>query len=266
MLVRSWNVFHGNAVPPERRAFLEQMVRLAADDGPDVLCLQELPVWSLGRLEAWSGMRAAVEVAARPRLGPLRASAELGRLLTDVHHGVLRSALTGQANAILVAPQLSVVARGRIVLNARRFRAAQARSLVLGAAARRAWARERRVCLGVRLDLGGRPAVVATLHATSYAADPRLADAEVLRAAAFVEAFARPGEPCILAGDFNVRSGSSRALDELAARGFSGGGHGVDHILVRGAETGPVERWPDERRRAGGRLLSDHAPLEATIA
>jgi len=44
LLVRTWNLFHGNAVPPERRAFLEEMVRLAAADGPDVLALQEVPV------------------------------------------------------------------------------------------------------------------------------------------------------------------------------------------------------------------------------
>ena len=44
LLVRTWNVFHGNASPPERHGFLEQMVRLATEDRPDVLCLQELPV------------------------------------------------------------------------------------------------------------------------------------------------------------------------------------------------------------------------------
>ena len=28
LLVRTWNVFHGNAVPPERRAFLDRVVQL----------------------------------------------------------------------------------------------------------------------------------------------------------------------------------------------------------------------------------------------
>src|SRR5207237_1210540 len=58
LLVRTWNVFHGNAKPPERHAFLEEMVRLAATDRPDVLCLQEVPVWALDRLAAWCGMTA----------------------------------------------------------------------------------------------------------------------------------------------------------------------------------------------------------------
>ena len=264
MLLRSWNLFHGNAVPTGREAFLERMVRLVAD-GADVVCLQEVPVWALRRLAEWSGMQAVGEIAAPPRLGPLRSSAELGRVLTDVHHGLLRSAFTGQANAILVAPPLRVAGSERIVLNARRFRDAQARTLGLGALARLAWAKERRVCQAVRLVEGGRPLLVGNLHATSYDADPRLAEAEVLRAASFVDGLAAPGEPCVLAGDFNVRAGA-RVLDELRGWGFSGGGHEVDHVLVRDLETGGLESWPEGRRRVEGRLLSDHAPLEVTIA
>src|SRR2546423_14734515 len=83
LLVRTWNVFHGNAVPPERRDFLEEMVRLASGDSPAALCLQELPVWSLSKLEEWSGMRAFGAVAARPLLG----SARLGGAITERHHG-----------------------------------------------------------------------------------------------------------------------------------------------------------------------------------
>src|SRR5882724_9211424 len=97
VLVRTWNLFHGNAVPPERRAFLRQMVELVSADRPDVVCLQEVPVWALKQLGGWSGMTAVGAVAARPRLG----SAELGRWITELHHGLFRSAFTGQANAIL---------------------------------------------------------------------------------------------------------------------------------------------------------------------
>src|SRR6266566_3868603 len=102
LVVRTWNVFHGNAVPPERRDFLEEMVRLVTADGPDVVCLQEVPVWAVRHLRDWSGMAALGAVAARPRLW----SAELGRLITEVDHGVFRSAMTGQANAILLARAL----------------------------------------------------------------------------------------------------------------------------------------------------------------
>ena len=267
LLVRSWNLFHGNAKPPERESFLEEMVRLASADEPDVLCLQELPVWALSRLADWSGMSAFGDVAMRPTLGPLPAPAELCRAVTAIHHGLFRSAFAGQANAILLAQGLRGLSRDHVVLNARRFRHAQARLLGLGPVARLGWAKERRICQAVRIGFrDGRTALVANLHATSFPADERLADAELLRAAVFVDGLARPDELCVLAGDFNVRVGHSRTLAALAAPewGFSHAGEGIDQILVRGGD-GRVERWPDERRRRDGRLLSDHAPLEVRV-
>ena len=126
LLVRTWNLFHGNATPPERRGFLEEMVRLVASDGPDVVCLQEVPVWALRGLEGWSGMTAFGAVAARPRAW----SAELGRLVTELDHGLLRSALTGQANAILLS---------------RSLHARDERALVVSRGG------ERRVCQAVRI-------------------------------------------------------------------------------------------------------------------
>ena len=106
MLIRTWNVFHGNTKPPQRKAFLDEMVRLAVADAPDVVCLQEIPAWALPRLGAWSGYAAIGAIAARPMLGPLPSTAELGRVLTSIDHGVLRSAFSGQGNAILAAPQI----------------------------------------------------------------------------------------------------------------------------------------------------------------
>jgi len=114
LVVRTWNLFHGNTVPPGRRAYLREMVELVSD-GADVVCLQELPVWALARLERWSGMQAATAVARTPRLR----SAELGRLITELNHGLLRSAVTGEGDAILVArghtledPHVQAVNRG----------------------------------------------------------------------------------------------------------------------------------------------------------
>jgi len=98
------------------------MVRLATADGPDALCLQEVPVWALSRLEGWGGMQSFGVVASRPKL----ISAELGRLLTELNHGFFRSAFTGQANAILLAPALRPVGKDSIVLNPRSFRRAEA--------------------------------------------------------------------------------------------------------------------------------------------
>jgi endonuclease/exonuclease/phosphatase family metal-dependent hydrolase len=260
VLVRSWNLFHGNTVPPQRRAFLDEMLQLATSDDPDVLCVQEVPAWALGRFTAG-------DVAARPSLGPLPSSAAIGRRLTELHHGVLRSAFSGQANAMMVAPRHRVLSHTRLTLNPRRFRDAESRKLGLGLVARLAWAKERRVVQAVRLAAAdGRTFLVANMHCTGYP-DRRLAHAEVLRAAWFATSTALPEDVVVLAGDFNL-TGSSAALRELSSPewGFSTGGPGIDHILVRGARAREVRRWPAEGRRHLGRLLSDHAPVEVEIA
>jgi endonuclease/exonuclease/phosphatase family metal-dependent hydrolase len=261
LLVRTWNLFHGNANPPERHAFLEQMVRLASADGPDLLCLQELPVWALARIGAWSGMAGVGAVAARPRVPP-----ELGRRITALDPGLLRSALTGQGNALLVGPALRLLEHESIVVNPWSYTRRESRRLGLGVGARLAWAKERRVCQVVRVRRGDGSTLVATnLHATSYRPDKRVADAELFRAATFVDAYARPGEPVLLCGDFNLSRRNSRVLPVLAEPewGFEGTSpYGIDHVLSRGVTLGPPGHWPDARRRLDGRLLSDHAPLE----
>jgi endonuclease/exonuclease/phosphatase family metal-dependent hydrolase len=269
LLVRTWNLFHGNTKPPGRKAFLDEMVRLATADAPSIVCLQEVPVWALSRLGRWSGMTAAGGVAKRPSLGPFPWPAEFGRVVTDLNHALFRSALTGQGNAILVGSGLIVVEHRRVVLNPFRFRRAQARRLGLGRAARLAWAVERRVCQALRLRReDGRTLVVGNLHGTSYSFDKRLADAELLRAATFVDGMASPEEPVLLCGDFNVSVRRSRTLAELmtAEWGFSGATPiGIDHVLVRGLRAGAPQVWPAERRLHDGRLLSDHAPVEVEV-
>ena len=234
LLVRTWNLFHGNAVPPGRRAYLEAMVRLATADEPDVVCLQEVPLWALERLGDWSGMSAAVAVARRPLLG----SAALGAVLTDVHHGLLRSALTGQANAILVRRGLGV------------------QDEELRQISRRGEG-ERRVCQALRITEAG---VVGNFHTTGAHADEQFR-----RAAAFVEELAAGDEPVILCGDTNVLPGDGRTYDELRERAYSEPGPGIDQILVGGAPSTPAVAWPEERRRVDGRLLSDHAPVELHV-
>jgi endonuclease/exonuclease/phosphatase family metal-dependent hydrolase len=245
------------------------MVRLVSGDNPDVVCLQELPVWAVPRLGEWSGMQVLADVAQPPRLGPLPISAELGGAITALNHGLFRSAVSGQANAILVSPEAGVVAHESLVLNARQFRARQAAWLGLGLVARLGWAKERRVVQVVRARLSRKTYAIANLHATSYPADQRLADAELMRAAVFLDGVAEPGDICVLAGDFNVTAARSATQAELAGDdwGFSPPlGEGIDQVLVRGARVRKLSRWPQKRRRAGGRLLSDHAPVEATLA
>jgi endonuclease/exonuclease/phosphatase family metal-dependent hydrolase len=193
----------------------------------------------------------------------------VGRALTAPNHGLFRSAFAGQGNSILLAPALRVLAQETITLNSRRFRAAQARWLGLDLVARIAWAKERRVCHAVRLELpDGRTMLVADMHCTSYPPDQRLPDAEVLRAATFADTIAEPGDILVLAGDLNVSFLRSRTLHDLCspAWGFSPAGPGIDHVLVRGARTQALQRWPDTRRERDGRLLSDHAPVEVEIA
>jgi endonuclease/exonuclease/phosphatase family metal-dependent hydrolase len=262
LLVRTWNVFHGNAVPPGRRNFLREMVKLASADDPAVLCLQELPVWSLPKLAKWSGMRSYGAVAARPQLG----SARLGGAITGLHRGFLRSAITGQANAILLGPELQPLATDSIVLNPKGFRRMQARALRLDKRVALAWAKERRVCHAVRVDAGGRFLTIANLHASSVR-DRRCQDAELLRAAVFADAFAEPDDTLVLAGDFNTVIGESTTLEALASPtwGFAEPIPGLDQILVRDGEAPQPRPWPEGRRRLDGRLLSDHAPLETTI-
>jgi len=259
VLVRSWNLFHGNALPPQRRSFLDEMIKLATADDPDVLCVQEVPAWALGRFTVG-------DIAARPTVGPIPSSASLGRRLTSLHNGMLRSAFSGQGNAIAVAPRLRVLAHERLELNPRSFRAREARRLGLGLIGRNAWAKERRVVQTVRLGADdGRTYLVANAHCTSLP-DRRIAQAELLRAATFATSKALPDDIVVVAGDFNLTAAAT-VMRELTGSewGFSEAGPGIDHVLVRGAETSSPRRWPTERRRVDGHLLSDHAPVEVDI-
>jgi endonuclease/exonuclease/phosphatase family metal-dependent hydrolase len=267
MIIRSWNLFHGNTVPPGRHAYLEEMVRLVTADEPDVVFLQEVPLWGLEELDGWSGMQAFGDAAAPARLGPIPSTAGIGRSLTALNSGRLRSALTGQGNAILAGRRFRALERRRLVLNDRGFRRAQARWLRLSLLARLVWAKERRVLQALRLRDGDRTIVVANMHATSCPPDPRVAQAEVFRAAVFVDGVAEPGEPLVLGGDLNVFAGRTHVLEELeeSSWGFARFGHSVDHLLVRRAELRSGTRWPEARRARGDRLLSDHAPIEVVI-
>jgi endonuclease/exonuclease/phosphatase family metal-dependent hydrolase len=230
LLVRSWNVFHGNVQPPDHRSRLHTMVRLATADRPDVLCLQEVPLWALPRLERWSGMTARAVVTRRSWL-----PAWLAGFVTRLHNGLLRSAIAGQANAILLAPGLEPLEHRELRIDDRRA--------------------EPRWCHAVR----ARDLVLANLHASNEFGDHEVGAAEIRRAEAFVAAFA--GDlPCVLAGDFNLRAGELEPLP-----GWTELGKGIDHVLVRGLPASPLSTWPEKRRRYGGRLLSDHAPVEVTV-
>jgi endonuclease/exonuclease/phosphatase family metal-dependent hydrolase len=256
VLVRTWNLFHGNTLPPGRKRYVEEMVRLVTDDEPDAVCLQEVPPWALGRLGEWSGMHVYGEVAARPSIGPFPVTREVGRWVTDHNAGLFRSGFEGQANAILVRER--ILARHVVTLNPLGFRMSAARRLGLPLVTQLAWAKERRQAIAVRLESG---TVVSTLHA-SNARNLRLTEAEVERAAHWAGGLA--GEQvCVVAGDLNVDTVRSEVFGRLA--GFSAPGPGVDHVLVRGADVADYERWDRDKRLLRGLVLSDHAPVEARV-
>lgn len=260
MLVRSWNLFNGNALPPSRRSYLDEMVGRATADDPDVLCLQEVPAWALPRFTVG-------DVAAPPRLGPVPTPAAVGRALTAPHPGLFRSLFAGQGNAIHVASRMRVLQHDVQVLNTRAFRAVERAALGLDRVTRLAWAKERRIVQAVRLEhQDGRTFLVANTHCTS-SRDLRIPALELERAARFAVDRAAPQDVVVLAGDFNV-GGDAPALRRLTDDdwGFSEPGPGIDHVLVRGANVSELRVWPDERRVYGDVLLSDHAPVEVELS
>jgi hypothetical protein len=256
MLIRSWNLFHGNTSPPGPAVHLREMVELAGADRPDVLLFQEVPVWALAELGRWSGMTAVGDVAQPPRLGPVPIPARLGRKLTDLNPGLLRSAFSGQGNAILLGEGRRVVRHEVVRLNQPSLRREESRRLGLDLVTRLAWAKERRICQVVRL---ADALVVANLHATGSLGDPRIPAAELRRAVPSIEGLAQPGDTVVIAGDFNALA-AHWVLD-----GYSEPGPGIDHIAVRGAHPSPIAVWADERRLRAGMLLSDHSPIELEL-
>ena len=273
-LLRTWNLFHGRATGPDGRIAatdrLREMVeRVACQGSPAIVCLQEVPPALLPRLADWSGMDVYGAIAQPASLGPLPIPATLAQRLTGLAPATLRGAFSGQANAILVAPGLRATEHTELHLNEPGIVHQTAALLGLDPVARVAWGRERRVAQALRVELpGGRSLRLVATHATSFPSDPAVPDAEVARAAAWLERLAAGDDVAVLAGDLNVPAAASPALQGLAAAGFSPPGPWIDHVLVRpGARATAPVTWPDEARTtADGLLLSDHSPVEVTIA
>jgi endonuclease/exonuclease/phosphatase family metal-dependent hydrolase len=227
LTVRTWNLFHGRTSPETGRHHLERMVRLVSTGRPSIVCLQEVPLWALPSLAAWSRMQARWTVTKRAFGGPV------AETLQRANARIARSGVTGQANVLLLAPDLRVAA----------FAVQRLNPGVRG---------ERRTCQLARLRLPGGELLAANLHATNRAGTAR-------RELEIVERLVGGSRPAIVAGDYNVR--------QTGLQGFSPAIAGIDQIVVRGLELlrAPAP-WPDERRRIeGGVLLSDHSPIEAEM-
>ena len=102
----------------------------------------------------------------------------------------------------------------------------------------------RRIAHSVRLDDG---LLLANFH---IGGDPAQLEA--------VGEFVKFAQRVVLAGDANIRGAWLHGYSLPLA-------DSIDQILVRGVPSTPPVRWPDERRRVDGRLLSDHAPVELTV-
>ncbi len=236
LLVRTWNLYHGRTHPPTRKLYLRRMVELVTGDRPDLVALQEVPLWALGRLEGWTGMAARAVVTV-----PAPLPARLARAVTSADPARLRSLVSGQANVLLAGSRLRLGTGQTLLLNpgVGRWDSLMRRGS------------QQRYAQRYELTVDERRIVVVHLHASH---DRERSPAEIDRAAEF----AGSAEQTILCGDFNAR--------EHPVPGFSAPIPGVDQILVRGLSLadGPGA-WPKERHTVDGAVLSDHAPVEAVI-
>ena len=223
--VLTWNLFHGRAVPEERRSLLPDFSARIAGWEWDVALLQEVPPWWPAQLARAAGAQPLVALTSR------NAGLALRRALARRWPDLMKSN-GGGANAILARQPL-----------------AEHRSLGL-----RRWP-ERRVAQLARLTGG---VCVVNFHASSV---PALAEDELRRLLAFAERWSG-GESLVLGGDLNLRSpeliapgfvhAAARDVDHVLARGMlpAGSPQRLDRSIS--LATRRVE-------------LSDHVPLAVTL-
>ncbi|MCW2990329.1 MAG: Endonuclease/exonuclease/phosphatase [Solirubrobacterales bacterium] len=171
MLVLTWNLFHGRAVPPAGRDLLGDFARALAGWEWDVALLQEVPPWWPPELARAAGAQHRTALTSR------NAGLWLRRSLARRRPDVMKSN-GGGANAILV--------RGPAIAEHRRHRLR--------------WWPERRVVHAVRLAGG---TWVGNVHAQVHSEQRAQADVGV--SCALLRAWSR-GAPFVLGGDLNVRA------------------------------------------------------------
>ena len=193
VLVLSWNLFHGRALPAAGRALTAEFAAALASWEWDVALLQEVPPWWPPLLARAAGATSATALTSRNELPALRRA-------VAVRAPDLIKSEGGGANAILV--------RGEAI--------AEHREHVLR------WWPERRVVHAVRLAGG---TWVANLHAQVHSEVH--AQADVTRAAAMARSWAGDA-PVILGGDTNTRtpvadgftSAGGHKVDHVLVRGL----------------------------------------------
>jgi endonuclease/exonuclease/phosphatase family metal-dependent hydrolase len=275
LIVLSWNVFHGRDCPPDpalrefrrvrsrlfrttvhddthvqvNRTLFEEFAGVLAATRWDVCLLQECPPRWADRLADECQASAFGALTSRNWLAPVRGA------VAERNPDIMGS-WEGGSNLTLVRPPWRIAEAASVLLNPLRERRLRER---------------RRVAL-TRLVHGEREVCVGNLHLS--AGVPDQAAREARRAAEIALDFAR-GAPVVLAGDFNVRPGSTVLFDDLCEAASLCGttrADALDHILARGLEPlDPPAPWTAERHEIEvltglehRRLrLSDHAPVEA---
>ena len=271
--VLTWNLFHGRDAPPEpglgtlrsrilrydergethiqvNRDLFPEFARLLGQAEWDVALLQESPPrWAIDLAGACAAEPHLV-LTSRNSLGTVRAL--LARMNPD-----LIASNEGGSNLTLVRRTAGVVAERRALELRDRPEA------------------ERRTMAFTRVELaaGGR-VCIANLHASAGSGRRRLAEQEVLGAAAHAVEWA-DGDPLVLGGDLNLRPRESAVFAELdRVYGLAGpaGPGSLDHLLHRGlAPVRPPRSWEPGARDVADDSglairLSDHAPVEASFA
>jgi endonuclease/exonuclease/phosphatase family metal-dependent hydrolase len=204
----SWNLYHGRAAKPVRRALLTEFAAALAGWEWDVALLQEVPPWWPAPLAVACGAQERHVLTSRNLGLPVRRA-------ISVRDPERLKANGGGCNAILV--------RGASVRAHRRVRLT--------------WWPERRWAHGVLVD----GLWVVNLHASTHRED--WAQRDVQRAAV-----AWPGSPLLLGGDFNLRRPVLPGFDVLGgnhvdfflARGLQGSAFEV-------LERGPLSDHPPIR-------------------
>jgi endonuclease/exonuclease/phosphatase family metal-dependent hydrolase len=199
VLVLSWNLFHGRAVPDEPRSLLDEFAAQLAAWAWDVALLQEVPPWWPPRLGAAAHASARTALTSRNWLRPVT------RALAKRRPDLIKS-WGGGANAILVRDQRILEHRTHIL---------------------RRWP-ERRVAHGIRLQSGW---WVINLHAQAHSEARARADVRTAAAAAITWS---AGAPLVLGGDLNLRhptvpgftAVAGHSVDHVLVRAARGLGQG----------------------------------------
>ena len=188
VLIRSWNLFHGRTLPAGRDAVPRADDRRSRGRSRRSSRSRSSP-WAARAPRRVVGLTAAVRRRRRPVASATARTARDHRL--DPNR--LRSAVEGQANAILVAPGLGR-STATIVLNARGSGGSRA-SWVGLRSSRLIWAERAADLPGGSDRPRGRPtAIVANLHATSYPTTSASPDAEADARRDLRRRSRRPGE------------------------------------------------------------------------